>query len=138
MAEQRLAVILLAAIGGMFLAGCECTRAQFPGLYENVSGADWRRTMQDCQTAWDADQRTWLGNIQDELSAFDSNVSGADWRRTMKDCQAAWDADQRTRGSNIQDELSALKGNVTGADWRENVAGSCGQPAGSGRQAQAE
>lgn len=93
MTEQRLAVILLVAIGGMFLAGCECNRAQFPDLYDNVSGADWRKAVQDCSNYCDTSSITWRSAIQDELSIFSSNVSGD--------------------------------------DWRENVAGSCGEPAGS-------
>ncbi|MFB3891996.1 MAG: hypothetical protein ACE15C_08230 [Phycisphaerae bacterium] len=125
MAERRLGVILTAVIGGLFIAGCECNRAQWPGIYDNVTGADWRNTMQDCATECDTAFAAWPQNAIDSLSGLEGNLNGTDWRRTMIDCRQRCIADSYGWQERIKDSLSGLESNLSGDDWRRNVAGSC-------------
>jgi hypothetical protein len=76
MVRGRLFAILAVVIGGLFLVGCECNRQQWPGLYDNLSGADWRAAMKDCG-AYCADARDPSNNS--DLSSLNSNFSGDDW-----------------------------------------------------------
>jgi hypothetical protein len=130
MAERRLAVVLMAAVGGWFLAGCECNRDIHPGMYDNFSGADWRHTVAECAYGYDAACDNWSGRAVASLSPLTNNVDGSDWRHTVKECGYGWDASFDRWWGRAMGSVSGLNSNLSGTDWRDYVAGSCGPPAG--------
>jgi hypothetical protein len=131
MAKRELAVILIAAIGGLFLVGCECNREQFPGLYANFSGTDWHEAMEAYGSSSGYASDPWSARVQRDLSGLNANLSGADWRESVEVCSSHGGYASAPWLSRVRDELSSLNSNPSGADWRENVAGSCGGPAGA-------
>lgn len=124
MAKRRLSAILAVVLGGLFLVGCECNQHQWPGLYENSSGADWREAMQNCKTycADSCDPQNYT-----DLSSLKSNFNGDDWRAAMQDCRTYCSETCEPRDNS---DLSSLESNFNGTDWIENVAGTCCAPAG--------
>ena len=124
MAKRRLSAILAAVIGGLFLAGCQCNQQQWPGIYENFSGADWQTAMKDCSLFCAQDRDP---SYNSDLSSLSTNFDGADWRAAKQDCHL-FCAELRNPIYNC--DLSSLKSTFDGADWVDNVAGSCPCPAG--------
>ncbi len=119
MAKGRFVLLVMAAGGGLLLAGCQCDNGISRALNDNLSGAelkqtlDWfaadtKRAVEDLRTdvevlACKTEHDCWLSPGTTDYSMFEDALSGEDLKETL-----VW---------------LYVHSNITGEDWRENVLG---------------